>query len=153
MDIDRIIDELDIAVKKYPMKALAPEIGKRYGTLANEFSDQPGYKLGFITVLQILEMTKDLTALDMIEESFGRVPIVIPKPEKGKMTEIMHLVSRMSKKFGESIKSLADAIQDGVITKNKAEMCLKENMRLIKVALELEAYLEQFVDTKRSADE
>ncbi len=146
IDIDRIIDQLDVAVKNYPMKALAPKLGKRYGTLANEISDQPGYKLGLITALQILEATRDLKALDLIEEAFGRVPITIPKPEKGQMTAIMRLVAALSKEFAENVKELANALRDGVITKKEAEKCLKENMDLIKICLELQAYLEQFVE-------
>ena len=148
LDIDQIIDQLDIAVKDYPMKALAPAIGKRYKTLANKFSDQPGYKLGLVTALQILEVTANLAALDMIEEGFGWVAFDVPKPERNNMAPVMHLVAKLSEEFGESIEEMATALQDGVISKAEAQRCLKENKDLIKACLQLQGYLEQFLKIK-----
>ena len=71
--MQHVIDLLDIAAKNYPVKALAPEIGKAESTLRNELTQQDGYKLGLLTAYQILKITKDYRALDRLERLLGRV--------------------------------------------------------------------------------
>ena len=139
LDIEGAIQRLEIAVKNYPMKALAAEIGKRYTTLSNEFSDQPGYKLGLITALQVLEVTGDLGALDMIEDAFGRVAFEIPAPEKN-IFPVMLLIGKLAKEFGEQMQEGAQALSDGVVSQKEADRWLKELGDVIK------AYLERYVN-------
>ena len=143
--MDEILDLLDIAAKGYPIKALAPEIGKGESTLRNELTQQPGYKLGLITAIMIMKKTWNLQALDRIEDIFHRTAFIIPRPESHNMIPIMHSISSLTKEFGEDIKGMADALKDGVITKKEAGKCMKENKDLIKACIELQGYLEQII--------
>jgi len=146
--MDRIIDLLDVAAKNYPIKALAPEIGKGESTLRNELTQQPGYKLGLMTSILIMQKTGDLRALDQIESLFDRVAFNIPQPISHNMRPAMELVAKLTKEFGENMTEMAAAMEDGVISAKEAQKCLKENRDLVEACLRLEAYLEQFVKIK-----
>lgn len=143
---DEIIDHLDVAAKKFPMKALATKVKghvssvRAESTLRNELNQQPGYKLGLITAIQIMEITRDLTALDAIESLFDRVAFKMPKHKDGNPSTIMMLASRLSKEFGETIEEMAAAMEDGKLTEKEKKKCLAELRDLIKVCVELEAF-------------
>jgi hypothetical protein len=144
--MDQILDLLDAAAKNYPLKALAPELGKGESTLRNELIEQPGYKLGLLTAIQIWKKTGDFRALDHIETALGRVAFGIPKMESNHMLSMMDLVSRLAKEFGENIEEMSSALKDGVITKKEAQRSIKENWDLIKVCIELDVYLKRLLE-------
>lgn len=143
--MDEIIDLLDIAAKNYPIKALAVEIGKAESTLRNELTQQPGYKLGLQTALLIMKRTGDLRALDKIEEAFDRVAFRLPKAEPNDMSELMKLIAGGTREFGEHMAAMADAMEDGKITRAEAVGCLKELRDVMAELVKLRAYLKQFV--------
>jgi Phage regulatory protein CII (CP76) len=143
--MQEIIDLLDIAAKNHPLKALAPDIGKAESTLRNELTQQDGYKLGLITTFQILKLTKDYRALDRLESLLGRVAFQLPIATPDNMPELMTLVSRLSKEFGEHMQCLAEAIEDGTVSNEEARQCHKELMDMMGVAAQLKAYLEQLI--------
>ena len=140
-----VIDFLDVAAKNYPIKALAPDLGKAESTLRNELTQQDGYKLGLLTVYQILKRTKDYRALDRMEILLGRVAFPLPTATHDNMPALMTLVGRLSKEFGEHMQALAKAMEDGAITKEEALECHKELMDMMVVASQLKAYLEQLL--------
>lgn len=144
MDFDRVLDILDVSVKKYGAKTLAPELNKGHSTLRNELNPnlQEQYKLGLLTAILIMKHTGDLSALDTIEEMFERVAYPLPKPDPWKPCQVMELMSIMSKEFSESLKAQADGIADGVFDKEEARNCIKENSDMIKACLKWQAYLE-----------
>lgn len=147
-DIDRLFDLLDIAAKKYPIKALAPEIDKNEKTLRAELTREGTAKLGLTTSILIMHKAWHYggrAALDLIESFFGRVAFDLPRPEPGDMRPVMRMVGSLSREFGESMTALATALDDGRVTPEEAEKCLKENQDLITACVLLKAYLEQFV--------
>ena len=143
--MDGIIDLLDIAAKEYPIKALAPEMGKGESTLRNELTQQPGYKLGIMDAVLIMKKTSNLRALDRIEGMFNRTAFVIPHPEYNNTIPIMNLVANLSEDFSDTIGAMAAALRDSVITKQEAKQCIKENKELIKACIELQAYLQKII--------
>jgi hypothetical protein len=140
--MDQIIDLLDAAAKRYPIKALCDEIGKGESTLRNELTQQEGYKLGLITTILIMRKTGDLEALDRIEAMFNRAAFLLPAPDQEDVLPVMRIAADMAAEFGESLKALGDGMKDGRLTGKEAERCLKENMDLIKACVRLKAYLE-----------
>ena len=140
-----VIDFLDVAAKNYPIKALAPDLGKAESTLRNELTQQDGYKLGLLTAYQILKRTKDYRALDRMEILLGRVAFPLPTATHDNMPALMTLAGRLSKEFGEHMQILAKAMEDGAITKKEALECHKELMDMMVVASQLKAYLEQLL--------
>lgn len=149
--MDDIIDLLDMAAKKYPMKALAPKLkghlspARAESTLRGELNQQSGYKLGLVTTIQIMQHTGDLSPLDKIEEIFGRVAFKLPASDAGSPAPLMKLVSRVAREFGETVEQVAEALDDGTLTPSEAEKCLKETRDLIKVTVQLEGYLDHCV--------
>ena len=146
-----LFDILDLAAKSYKktIAGLAFEIGMSESNLRDELTQQGDAKLGLLHAILIMEKTKDLRALDRIEAFFDRVAFELPRAERKNMQPVMHLISKMSKAFGENISQMADAMKDGVVTTNEAKKCLKENRDLIQVCVELQAYLEQFINQKK----
>lgn len=142
--MDQVLDLLDIAAKSYPIKALAPDIGKGESTLRNELTQQPGYKLGLMTAFQIISRTGDLKALDRIEALLGRVAFTLPKSESKNMTPLMQLVAKLTKEFSEHMDAIALAMADGKLDKHEIEKCQKELKDLIEACVNLQAYFEQF---------
>ena len=148
---DQIIDMLDVAAKSYPIKHLAPKIKNHVSanvaesTLRNELNQQPGYKLGLITALQIIHYTQKIEALDAIEALFGRVAFPLPKRHAGKFASLMRMVATTSREFGEALVILANSLDDGILTDKEREECLAELNDLIPAVMELKAYLNQEV--------
>ena len=75
--MDQIIDYLDVAAKRYPIKKLAFELDKGESTLRNELTQQPGYKLGLITALNI--MKKTVTGINRNRFRSSPKWIILPK--------------------------------------------------------------------------
>ena len=122
--MDQIIDLLDAASKQYPIKALAPEVGKAESTLRNELTQQEGYKLGLITTLLIMQKTGDLAALDRIEALFNRVAFVLPRSEPGNLAPLVKQVAGLSKEFGEH---MVDGIAgENIIIESSEEISLAD---------------------------
>lgn len=140
--MQRVIDLLDAAAKRYPLKALCDEIGKAESTLRNELTEQPGCKLGLRTSLQILKTTRDLSALDAVEEMFGRVAFRLPRCTDS-FAPVMKLAGDVTREFGEHMQVLAGAMDDGVITREEAGRVLRELKDVIAACLQLQGYLER----------
>lgn len=146
--MDQLIDLLDAAAKQYPIKALCDEVGKAESTLRAELNRQPGYKLGITTAIQIMKRTRDLKPLDLIEEMFNRTAFEFPASVPSDLKPWMKLIASLSKEFSETIQSLAYAMDNKseggpAIVKTEARQCLKEVKDLIKVCIELQAYLKR----------
>jgi len=138
--MDEIIDLLDSASKRYPIKALCDELNKAESTLRNELTQQEGYKLGLRTSIQIMKKTGDLTALDRIEGLFNRVAFSLPEPEPKNMATVMELVSSISKEFGEYVQEHAKVILDGKVDPDEAVRVGKELTDLLEAVLQARAY-------------
>jgi len=144
--MDQLIDLLDAAAKQYPIKALCDEVGKAESTLRAELNRQPGYKLGLTTAIMIIKKTRDLKALDHIEALFNRTAFKLPDAISTDPKPLLKMIANLSKEFSETIQSLAYAI-DGkseggeAVVKSEAATCEKEVKDLIKVCVELQAYL------------
>lgn len=143
--MQEIIDRFDATAKAYPIKALADELGKAESTLRNELTRQPGYKLGLITSLLILDRTEDMTPLDVIEARYGRVAFRLPACTDA-CSPVMALVARLTKEFGEHMQELAAALDDGIISRDEAACVLKELKDVMVACLELQGYLERKVE-------
>jgi len=138
-----VIDLLDVAAKNYPMKALAPDIGKAESTLRNELTQQDGYKLGLITSYQILKLTKDFRPLDRLEKLLGRVAFVLPRATATDMPTLMQLTGDLTREFGEHMTALGTGLADGKLDKDEIKLCVKELSEVVDVSIRLKAYLEQ----------
>jgi hypothetical protein len=143
--VDLAIDLLDAAAKRFPIKALCDRIGKAESTLRNELTQQDGYKLGFKTAILILRETRDLRALDRIEEIFGRIAFAIPTCDKTDMIPILRLVGKAMQEVGEHTQAMANALADGRITRAEAETCLRELNDVLASCIELKAHLERYL--------
>lgn len=141
LDLHAIAEQLDLAVKGFPMKAMADELGKRYTTLANELSEQPGWKLGWADMLRIVRLSGRLEVLDAIESSFGRVAFALPRPI-AQSGPVMALVGRLTREFGENLETLASSLEDGFLDRDEASRCLKELRDVVEACMRLQAYLE-----------
>ena len=146
--MDQLIDLLDAAAKQYPIKALCDEVGKAESTLRAELNRQPGYKLGLVTAIMVMKKTGDLKALDRIEEMFNRTAFKIPDAIPTDPKPLMKLVANLSKEFSETIQSLAFSMDQksagGIsVVKSEVDRCKKEVRDLVKVCIELQAYLER----------
>lgn len=149
--MEYILDLIDIAAKKYPIKKLASEIDKRPNTLRNELNQNlDDYKLGFTTAIKIMQITGDLTAIDKIEEGFNRIAFSLPDPDPKNIVKLMELVARLSKEFGETVLEMTNAMHDGAVTAKEAEKSLVELMDLIRACVDLKAYLERLIELKKN---
>lgn len=144
---DELMDVLDAAAKRFPIKKLAADINKAESSLRNELTQQHGYKLGLWDAVLIMKKTRDLSALDMIEDFFRRVAFPLPDAQITNVAPIMRLMADLSKEFGESVESLADALRDGRVEQREAQKCLKEVGELIRKGIELEAHLKHCLES------
>ncbi|MFZ7111371.1 MAG: phage regulatory CII family protein [Desulfatiglandales bacterium] len=145
--MDELIDLLDAAAKRYPIKALASELlpnkreDKAESTLRGELNRQPGHKLGLVTAILIMKKTGDLQALDRIETMFNRVAFVLPPPIPNSLT-VTELLGRMTREFGEHMQSISQSIRKGTVTRDEARRGLHELTQLMELFLMMQAHLE-----------
>ena len=147
--MDEIVDLLDSAAKRYPMKALAPKVGKAESTLRNELTQQPGYKLSLTTAIMIMQTTGDTAAIDRIEALLGRVAHALPPPRSGSFAALCRLSGDLAVEFGEQTQAFGQAMRDGRITRDEAEKWLKELWEANRKGLELQASLERFIEVEK----
>lgn len=145
--LDNVIDRLDSAAKAYPIKALAPMIrgdltaSKAESTLRNELTQQPGYKLGLVTAIQILHHTGDLAALDAIETLFHRTAWVVPDVSGADPLPMMGHVGRLAKEFSDVVASAVAAMEDGRVAQEESDQLLREVEELIVECIRFKAVL------------
>jgi len=145
--LDNVIDRLDSAAKAYPLKALAPMIrgdltaSKAESTLRNELSQQPGYKLGLVTAIQIIHHTGDLAALDAIEALFNRTAWAVPDVSGADPLPVMGHVGKVSKEFADVVESCAKSLEDGRMDKMEIDRILGEVEELIVECIRFRAVL------------
>ena len=145
--MEDVIDLLDAAAKRYPIKALAPELksdltrARAESTLRAELNQTEGYKLGMLTAVMIMAKTGDLFALDEMEDIFNRVAFELPTAVPDNSMELMKLIAKLSKEFSETVQEVAFAMKDNQINKKEASRCLKELDDLIKVSVEFKGVL------------
>jgi len=145
--MEDVVDLLDAAAKRYPIKALAPELksdvtrARAESTLRAELNQTEGYKLGMITAVMIMAKTGDLFALDEVEDIFNRVAFDLPVAVPDNSAKLMKLIAKLSKEFSETVQEVAFAMQDNQITKKEASRCLEELDDLIKVSVEFKGVL------------
>ena len=131
IDVENVLNLIDGAAKSYPLKKITSIIGKPYSTLANELSNQPGYKLGLITALQIVQTSGDYRAIDEIEKGFGRVAINLPDPEYSNHG-IHQLVMMEIEAFGNLISETEKSLMDGILTKREKKDLGEKGYRLMQ---------------------
>ena len=145
--MDEINDRLDMAAKGYPIKALAPKLkteitaAKAESTLRGELNQTAGYKLGLVTAIQIMAETGDLSALDRIEDLFGRTAFEIPRVAPGDPAPFMKLLSRLSKEFSETVQEVSSGLANDDLDADETKRCLKEVDDLIKAGIKFKATL------------
>jgi hypothetical protein len=147
-DISTVYDLLDAAAKRYPIKNLIDKVDpdKSESTLRGELNRQPGHKLALSTSIKIIQITKDYSPLDVIEEMMGRVAYTIPKPEPGDTVKnIAALMAALARECSDNLIALSNAVEDGRIDKREAQKCLKEINDMIKLSVKAKAYLGAFL--------
>lgn len=149
--MDRAIELLDSAVKEYSTKKAASQIyphlklSSAVSRLAKELTETETAKLGIRTIIQIMQITGDLSALDRIEDLFNRVAFVLPSAEQAQTCELMCMMADLTKEFAEHAKAVSEALRDERISKKEAKVCLKEIEDVIKVSVKIKAYLESLL--------
>ena len=149
--MDDVLDLLDSAAKRYPIKALAYELkselsqAKAESTLRNELNQQPGYKLGLVTAVQIMAKTGDLTPLDAVEALFNRTAFPLPDTVPGDLVPVLSHMGRVSKEFSEVLQEVSRAMEDHELSKAEIERCLSEIADLIECSVRFKALLENLL--------
>ena len=152
MDKEEILNQVKAACMSYPLRAMAADLGKPYSTLSNELDHRDYAKLGFLSTLSIIEnsvasyapdqsRTAALHAMDLIEAGLNRIAFEVPLTTHQPIPQTMRLMAALSKEYGETIATLADAIDDHKFTKEEIQQCIKETRDLLKVALQLDHHL------------
>ncbi|WP_419174380.1 phage regulatory CII family protein [Desulfosediminicola sp.] len=136
MYTDRQIEALKVvqaAVKKYNAKKIAEVLNISTGTIYADIDPKSigrrTNKLGFLDWLVILEETKDLTSLDLVNHQFNRLSLAIPNTEGHTTIEswMAHCAS-IAKESGEAVAELAEAIVDGQMENHELERCEKQTI-------------------------
>lgn len=122
------LDALDNLARQYPggIAALAVRMNKHPGTLRSELQPPPGStaKLGYVDAIRIMSMCRQvgmpaaLTPLDMVEESFDRVAIAMPRGnvEHG---ELAKCLAEASQEFAALMGEVAQDLEDSRISDNE----------------------------------
>ena len=143
--MQNVIDMLDAAAKKYPIKALAPMLksdvtrARAESTLRAELNQTEGYKLGLITSIMIMAKTGDVSALDEVESIFNRTAFDMPNVTPGDPAPLIDLISKLSKNFSQTIQKVAQSLSNNMLKHEETQSCIKELDDLMKVSIEFKA--------------
>ena len=125
-------DFLDVAAKRYPIKALAEDINKAESSLRNELVHQSGYKLGVVTAIEIMEKTGDLSAMDWIERRFDRVAVRIPTSAPTREEDLVTYAGRIARETGDVLVNLGAALADGRMTAEERHKIREETYEALR---------------------
>lgn len=125
-------DFLDVAAKRYPLKALAPLVDKAESSLRNELMQQNGYKLGIVTAVQIMKLTGDFSALDWIERRFDRLAVRIPTSAPTREEDLVTYAGRIARETGDVLVNLGAALADGQMTAVEREKIKTETYEALR---------------------
>lgn len=131
-----IFDAVDATAKRYPIKALADDIGKAESTLRNELNRQVGYKFGLETFDLILRHTEDLSPLIKLNRRHNLTAFKTPKCTPNN-THVMEAAAKVMVETGESMRAAGETLADGKLTADERERLKKEVQDVIDAALEL----------------
>lgn len=108
-----------------PLKAIAEEIGAGANHLTRMVLPDPdesetgsGCNFPLKYFIPLLRVTGDLSALDLIEDTLGRVAIPVPKANES-LKDICRLTMKSVKEFGELMANLDSAMADGKLTEDE----------------------------------
>ena len=141
---------IQIAVKRAPngmsAEQIADMVGRRYTTLMNELSGQPGHKLGADYVLPLMEATGSDEPLHFRARQMGGAFVRLPQVETmlGAATE--ETINAMQN-FSELLRAVSDALKDGRVTLGELELIGAKGDMAMRAILSLTRTLERMQES------
>ncbi len=126
-----------------PLKLIAEEIGmsENYLTRAalpdpEESENGSGCRFPLKKLIPLIQSTGDFSVLDRIEESLGRVAILMPRAN-GCSSDICRNAMKAVKEFGELMGALDASIADGKLTDDEISTIKDEGYDAIQAIINL----------------
>jgi hypothetical protein len=126
-----------------PLKAIAEELSMSVSYLTRtalpdqEESDTgSGCNFPLKKLIPLVHATGDFTVLDFIEQSLGRMSVVLPDPSAN-ISDICRLTMTSVREFGHMMSEIESGIADGKITERERERILKEGHEAIQAIMNL----------------
>jgi hypothetical protein len=114
---------------------LSRRLNISYSSLARILNENDPYDLGVRKLVDFIEAAgRDFTLLDHIEARLGRA--AIPVQAENRACDFKEL-SRLARESGHAITAISEALADGKITKKEAEVCIKETLHVVQVAMRI----------------
>ena len=127
---------------------IADLIGKPYATLMSELGRQPGHKFGADLVLPAMQKTGSDRGMHFLARELGGVFVRLPESQGPLRPTAQQCVAAI-KEFSEFIQSIADALEDGRITRPEFEKARKEGYESIRSSMVLLEAMENEVEDCR----
>ena len=131
---------------------LAERLGPNYRSFMYWLEGERSFPAHLLPAL-CLELN-DFQLMDVLERQMGRVAFRIPAVSgAGKGVHDVRVTQRLVKEVGEALESLADTLEDGIVTEAELKKTLPEIDDVIRECAHLKHWLEQHweVDGKRKA--
>jgi hypothetical protein len=131
-----------------PLKQIAEEIGLSENYLTRSALPDPeetetgsGCRFPLKKMIPLIRATEDFSTLDFIEQSLGRVAILLPHPSRN-LPDVYRLTMTIVKEFGHLISELEVAVSDGSISDSEKTRIYKEGNEAIQAIVNLLKHLE-----------
>lgn len=111
-----------------PAKALAGLLRRDYNTLLAEVGERSGHKAGVELLLPVMDMTGSCLPLDVMAEAMGGFFVHMPEVE-GDCAALAAQCLASVREFGNLMASVADALADGLITKEERRAIAEKGYR------------------------
>jgi hypothetical protein len=149
----KILEAVQASVKKHGVKMLASKLSITPQTLYADVDPKSigrrTNKLGVLDWQVILGESKDLSSLDALEQSLGRIGLPVPVPSED-MTDKswVEYCALVVKESGEAAAEVAKAIVDGHIDDTELSKCIKETYEAMEAQAALYLALKKLEETR-----
>jgi len=130
-----------------PLKVIADELGLSESYLtraalpdAEDSDTGTGCRFPLKKLIPLVRSTSDYTVLDTIENALGRVGVTLPPAGKISPAGIAHQVIAAVAEFGDLMREVESALEDGKITPADRERIQAEGFQAVQAILNLISY-------------
>jgi hypothetical protein len=129
---------------KKPLKVIAEEIGMSENYLtraalpdAEDSDTGTGCRFPLKKLIPLINTTNDYSVLDVIEQSVGRIGVLLPPSGNVSTKDICHLTIKLVKEYGELLCEVESALEDDKIESHEYEKIQREGYHAIQAILSL----------------
>lgn len=138
--LNRVVQERTRVLRTSPPK-LAEKLGPDYRTFMYWLEGKRKFPAELLPKLCMA--LDDYQLMDMLDREAGRIAFRVPVPSKQVSIDDVKATQRLVKEVGEALESLANTLEDGIVTASELKRTLPELEDVIRECVHLQHWLRE----------